>query len=148
MYKYSGDNENYNIVLHDSRATEIFINDNVLSFVFGDGFYVKRNNKSRLYYTDKSEVQFELTLRPENSVTVYVFIWNGEKMFRENLSLKDFIDRVNSGMAFEFLDCYRNDREFLFKGSLLDDRSAECEIIISADKVTYYWNNFFTDYPE
>ncbi|MDE6781079.1 MAG: hypothetical protein K2J40_06440 [Ruminococcus sp.] len=146
MYRYSDNNENYNIILHDSRATEIILNNNILLFVFGDGFYVKRNN--RLYYTDRSEVQFELTFKPESSVTVYVFIWDGERMFREDVSLKDFMERIKSGMEFEFLDCYRNDREFLFKGYLWRDGSAECEIIISADKVTYYWNNVFTDYPE
>lgn len=146
MYKYADNNENYNIILHDSRTTQISLNDNILSFIFKDGFSVKRNNK--LYYTDKSEVQFKLTFKPEASVTIYAFIWNIDKMIREDISLKDFIDRINSGMEFEFLDCYHNDREFLFKGYLWHDASAECEIIISADKVTYYWNDIFTDYPE
>ena len=46
MYKYSDNNENNDIILHDCRADKLLIGEKSISFVFGEGFYVSEKNRN------------------------------------------------------------------------------------------------------
>ena len=44
MYNYSDNNENNDIFLHDCRATKIAFHDNMLSYIFKEGFWEREIN--------------------------------------------------------------------------------------------------------
>lgn len=153
MYKYSDKNENNDISLHDCRANHIELNGKILSFIFNDGIYIGENNKQNPYgklsYTDKAEVRFDLTYKnPDDNITIYVFTEKDEKTIRETIGLHDLIDKINSGMELEFLNCYNGNGSVLFKCWLWfkeEPYHKECVLIISADEITYYWNHMYEE---
>ena len=152
MYKYSDRN---NISLHDCRATKILLIDNTLSFVFKDGFFVSENSEynhlGKLAYTDGSEVRFDLPdKKAEADITVYVYSKSdaGNISIREEIPFRKFAEDINSGMELEFLYSYTGGGSFIFNCWLWFDAEPyhkECELIIFADEVRYFWNNLFAD---
>lgn len=153
MYNYSDNNEKDDISLHDCRATKIVLQDNILSFIFKDGFWVSGNHRNNLSkkssYTDESEVKFKLLDEDiESNITIYVFTDTNEenKTIRESIPLEIFAEDINGGMELEFLYSYKGYQSFVFECWLwFDDEPyhKECVIIISADEVTYSWNTLF-----
>ena len=151
MYKYSTHNENNDISLHDCRATKILFTDNILSFLFKDGFYVcvhnKDNDKRKLSYTDMSEAKFKILY---NDIIIYIFTETDDKdkAIRETISLDTLMEKINGGMELEFISVFKGYQSYIFVCWLWFDFEPyhkECEIILSADKETYYWNTIFTD---
>lgn len=151
MYNYSDNNENNDIFLHDCRATKIESHDNMLSFIFKEGFWVSENNinnfHKKLSYTDESEVKFRIL---NEDITIYIFTNTNEenKAIRESVPLDIFAEKINGGMELEFLYSYKGYQSFIFECWLWFNNEPyhkECVIIISADQVTYNWNTLFTD---
>lgn len=151
MYNYSDNNENNDIFLHDCRATKIAFHDNMLSFIFKEGFWVSENNinnfHKKLSYTDESEVKFRIL---NEDITIYIFTNTNEenKAIRESVPLDIFAEKINGGMELEFLYSYKGYQSFIFECWLWFNNEPyhkECVIIISADEVTYNWNTLFTD---
>lgn len=152
MYQHS---DSSNVSLHDCRATKISYSDNMLSFVFKDGFWVSEhsefNDHKKTAYTDESEVRFRLVYpKIESNITVYVFSEtdNKNKTIREEIPFDRFINDINNGVELEFLYSYSGYNSFVFECWLWFDKKPyhkECVIILSADEVTYFWNNLFVD---
>ena len=152
MWKYS---DNNNISLHDSRATKMKIDDSFITFTFDNGFWILaeniNNSNKKLSCTDKSEVIFHTVYNgAESNVTVYIFTKTDEenKAIREEITPYKLVELVNSGIELEFIYSYKGYQSFLFECWLWFDKEPyhkECEIIISADNVTYNWNSMFVD---
>lgn len=155
MYNYSDNNEKDDISLHDCRATKIVVNDNMLSFIFREGFWVSESNinnfSKKPSYTDESEVKFKTLYKDINSnITIYVFTDTNEKnkQIRESIPLERFIEEINGGTELEFLYSYKGYQSFIFECWLWFENEPyhkECVIIISADEVTYSWNTLFAE---
>lgn len=150
MYKFV-DNQDEHISLHDCRANGISLGDGVLSFVFDNGFWIGAdhtlNPHGEPMYTDKSEVRFHLLYNDiNNDITIYIFTNEGEKTFREELSLDEFVKMINSGSAeIEFLYEYKGYRDVIFECWLWFEEEPyhkECVLIISTDDIKYCWNEF------
>ena len=152
MYQHS---DSINISLHDCRATKILYSDNMLSFVFKDGFEVSEHNKYNNYnktaYTDESEVKFKLlSKKVEANITIYTFSETDNKniSIREEIPFTQFADSINNGMELEFLYSYSGYNSFIYECWLWFNEEPyhkECVLIISADDVKYFWNNIFVD---
>lgn len=149
MYKFSDNNENDDIILHDCRATHISSDGNILTFEFEDGFWIGENNKQNPYgkilCTDKAEVKF--TLPDEDilsNVTVYIFTEENSKTIREEWEFEEFIRKINNGMELEFLYPYKGYDSIIYKCWLWFDEEPyhkSCELIIYENEITYHWNN-------
>ena len=109
----------------------------------------KHNPYKKLSYTDKAEVRFDLTYKnSDDNITIYVFTEEDEKTIREEIGLHDLIDKLNSGMELEFLNCYNGNDSVLFKCWLWFEEEPyhkECVLIISADDITYYWDQMYVE---
>ena len=154
MYKYSDNNENNDIILHDCRADKLLIGEKSISFVFGEGFYVSEKNRNnynkKLSYTDKSEVIFKTLYHTDADVTVYIFSETDKEdtAIRKSISAKQLAEMVNSGMKLEFLYSYKGYQSYIFECWLWSDTEPfhkECVIIISADDVLYNWNVLYAE---
>ena len=154
MYKYSDNNENNDIILHDCRADKLLIGEKSISFVFGGGFYVSEKNRNnynkKLSYTDKSEVIFKTLYHTDTDVTVYIFSETDKEdtAIRKSISAKQLAEMVNSGMELEFLYSYKGYQSYIFECWLWSDTEPfhkECVIIISADDVLYNWNVLYAE---
>ena len=154
MYKYSDNNENNDIILHDCRADKLLIGEKSISFVFGGGFYVSEKNRNnynkKLSYTDKSEVIFKTLYHTDADVTVYIFSETDKEdtAIRKSISAKQLAEMVNSGMELEFLYSYKGYQSYIFECWLWSDTEPfhkECVIIISADDVLYNWNVLYAE---
>ena len=108
MYKYSDNNENNDIILHDCRADKLLIGEKSISFVFGEGFYVSGKNRNnynkKLSYTDKSEVIFKTLYHTDTDVTVYIFSETDKEdtAIRKSISAKQLAEVVNSEWNLNF----------------------------------------------
>lgn len=153
MYMYSDNNEKDDIILHDCRADGISLEGKILRLRFSDGFFIGENNKQNPYGkilgTDEAEIRFDLFYKnPEVSVTAHVFTEENDKTIREDLSLNELMEMIGSGAELEFLSSYRCYKEYLFKCRLWfreEPYDKECELIISADSITYCWNRICED---
>ena len=155
MYKFSDNNENNDISLHDCRAEKIIIGDKSLSFVFENGIYISAENMNnynkKLSYTDKAEIVFDTIHKNiETDVIIYIFSKTEEenKSVREEISLAEFADMMNNGAELEFINSYKGDSAYLFDCWLWfknEPYHKECEIIISAYELTYYWNELYIE---
>ena len=154
MYKYSDNNENNDIILHDCRADKLLIGEKSISFVFGGGFYVSEKNRNnynkKLSYTDKSEVIFKILYHTDTDVTVYIFSETDKEdtAIRKSISAKQLAEMVNSGMELEFLYSYKGYQSYIFECWLWSDTEPfhkECVIIISADDVLSNWNVLYAE---
>lgn len=150
MYQYSDHNEHNDISLHDCRAAKLIIGQNTVTFVFETGIYVLESNSqnynNQLSYTEEAEVVFRTKHRDiRNAVTVYLFTEtaDSDRAIRESVSPAALAEMLGSGMELEFLYAYQGYQSWLFTCWLWSDAEPyhrECEIIISAEEVTYYWN--------
>lgn len=147
MYRYIDHNEKDDISLHDCRATKITFTDGTLSFHFGDGFYVGKdnpNNKTgKFCYTDRSELRFRAS---PDDVTVYIFTETEEetKAIRKTIPLEALAEKLDGGMKLEFTMTYRGYRSFLLEGWLWFDEEPycrECSVYLSAGEADYCWNH-------
>lgn len=155
MYKFSDDNQNNDISLHDCRSSKLLIEGNKLTFVFDEGFFVSENNAQNLIgtpaYTDRSEVVFETPSDdPEDDVTVYLFSDTGEegRSIREEIPLAKLAELLERGMELEFLYKYEGYSSFIFDCWLWFDTEPyhrECELRIPAESVSYRWNELFAE---
>lgn len=155
MYKYSDNNENNDISLHDCRATEMKIENNSFSFTFDNGFYVLEHNKNnpnkKLSYTDRSEVVFHTIYNDiEGNITVYIFSKTDEedKSIREEITPHQLSEMLNKGIELEFLYSYKGYKSYIFECCLwfeTEPYHKECVIIISADNVTFNWNTLYVE---
>ena len=99
MYRYSDNNENNDISLHDCRANKILIGEKSISFIFRDGFYVTDKNSNNynktLSYTDKSEVIFKMPYHVDTDMTVYIFSKTDKEdtAIRKEISANQLADR-------------------------------------------------------
>ena len=152
MYRYSDNNKNNDISLHDCRAKKLVLGDGYISFVFDDGFYVTETNENnynkKLSYTDKSEVVFRT--RYDDSITIYVFSDTEEKgkSVREQITQTHLSKMLDNGTELEFLYEYKGYQSYVFECWLWFDSEPyhkECVIIISSDDVSYNWNSLYTE---
>ncbi len=150
MYKHIEYTDEY-ITLHDCKAEEMRYNNNILSFVFPDGFWImsehKYNESDNIVRTDVAQVEFEVI---DDEIEIYVFDKNSEgKIIREEWGLKNLIHSVNSGdLRIEFADEYKGFESVLFKGYLWSDivpYSKEYELILHIKNATYMWNEIQYD---
>lgn len=155
MFKYSDNNENNSISLHDDRAAKVSFDSGVQTFVFEDGFTVCENNPNnylkKLCYTDRAEVDFKtLSKDIDQDLTVYVFTEtdNERRKLRDEIPFAEFAHMLNNGMELEFLYAYKGYRSYVFECWLWFDYEPyhkECVIMISADEAVYKWNELFSD---
>ncbi|MBQ8965314.1 hypothetical protein [Ruminococcus sp.] len=155
MYRFSDNNANNDIGLHDCRATEFWYDDSTLTFVFDEGFCVLADNRyndlKKNAYTGRAELEFKASYKDiETNMTVYIFTDTEDKnkSIRERISLEQFRDMINSGAELEFLYSYKGYMTYLFECWLWCDttpHTKECMIIISADEVTYKWNELLPE---
>ena len=155
MYKYSDNNSGNDISLHDCRASRILFDSKKITFVFEEGFYLEAENannyNNKLSYTGRSEIVFDtIHKKTETDMIIYVFSDTAEnnKMIREEISPAELAEMMNNGAELEFLYSYKGDSSYLYNCWLrfgTEHYHKECEIIISADNVTYYWNEIFAE---
>lgn len=154
-YKYH-DGKDSNISLHDCRATRASVNNGILSFYFPDGFWIGENHSEnylkKTVSTDESKVDFHLTHKSDDDVTIHIFTDTDEKngkAIREKCGLKNFINFINDGSyELEFLYLYKGYKSIIFYCWIWFDEtpySKECELIISTSKIMYYWNGLCED---
>ena len=70
------------------------------------------------------------------------------KSVREEISLAEFADMMNNGAELEFINLYKGDSAYLFDCWIWfknEPYHKECEIIISAYELTYYWNELYIE---
>lgn len=102
-------------------------------------------------YTDESEVTFKLlSKKVEANITIYTFSQTENKniSIREEITFTQFANSINNGMELEFLYSYSGYNSFIFECWLWfteEPYHKECVLIISADEMTYYWNNLFVN---
>ena len=155
MYKYSHTNEDNSISLHDSRAAKISFDSGVLTFIIKDGFYVTERNVNnfhkKLCYTGRSEVGFKtLSKDIDQDLTVYIFTATDseKRAIRDEISYAEFAQMLDSGMELEFLYAYKGYRYYVYECWLWFDEEPyhkECVLMISADEVSYKWNELFVE---
>ncbi len=155
MYKFSDNNENNDISLHDNRATKVSFDSGVLAFEFDDGFYVTESNSNnylkKLAYTGKSEVAFKTFSKDmDQDLTVYLFTKTDteSRTIRDEIPYAEFAKMLDNGMELEFLYAYRGYRSYVFECWLWFDHEPyhkECVLMISADEVSYKWNELFAE---
>lgn len=155
MYKYTHNTnteiitENEMISLHDCHATQMSLNNYTLSFYFPDGFEVAQGSVSdmKLYYTGASQVDFSLLYSADCAITIYIFTENNGETLRTEYTVEDFMRQLNTdGYSLEFLYAYIGVQTFRFDCWLwFEDEPyhKECELIISAESVTYQWNEMY-----
>lgn len=148
-YLYADRNENGNISLHDCRAEAMHIGDRTLTFCFKEGFSVTADGN--LYQTGEAEVRFHTLYRDINAamtVSLFTETEDPDKSFRESVSPAAFADMLSGGMKLEFLYAYQGEQAWLFHCWLWsheEPHHRECELLIAADSVTYYWNTLYPD---
>lgn len=156
MYKYSGST---GVSLHDNCATEISVSGNIVSFIFKDGFTVLADNPHNTFemsaYTGSSEVRFRLSGKNiGQNITVYIFSETEKEnvMLREEIPFSVLAERINNGSSkLEFITSYISYSgydSYAFVCRLWSNKEPyqrECEVIISADEVQYFWNDLFPD---
>lgn len=156
MYCYS---DVTGVSLHDSRATEINISGNTVSFVFRDGFTVLPDSPHNPFegtaYTGCSEARFRLSGKSaDRNITVYLFSETEKEnvTIREEIPFHELADRINSGSSkLEFITSYRAYDGFdlyAFVCRLWSDEepyNRECEVIIAAGEIEYFWNEMFPE---
>ena len=155
MYKFSDNNENNDISLHDNRATKVSFDAGILTFEFADGFYVTENNANnylkKLAYTGKSEVTFRtLSKEIDQDLAVYIFTKTDteSRTIRDEIPYAEFAKMIDNGMKLEFLYAYKGYRSYVFECWLWFDSEPyhkECVLMISADEVSYKWNELFAE---
>lgn len=157
MYKYCHHTstelitENINVSLHDCKATQILLEDRLLSFTFPDGFWVtkKDNVNEKLFYTDEGQVNFTLLYAADVAVTIYIFTEKNGKTIREELKIEEFIHQINSNLcSLEFLYSYIGYQTFKFDCWIWFDKEPyhkECELVISAQEMSCQWNNMYEE---
>lgn len=157
MYRYfhqtnaEGITEKESVGLHDCRANRMSLQEGILSFYFPDGFYIGRNDSDgrKIFYTDESQVEFPLLYSDEAGITIYVFTEENEKTIREEYTAENFMKLINEKLySLEFLYSYIGFQTFKFDCWLWFDEEPyhkECELIISTEKVLYYWNNMYEE---
>ena len=151
MYKYN-DHNNSNFSLHDCRVKHISYKNDILSFIFHEGFWVLPNtiyNKTNnVVCTDTSQIDFKII---DNDIDIYVFKErkNGT-IIREEWNLDKFIDDVNYGKyELEFINEYIGYKSRLYKCCIWFDREPyhyECEIVLRIENDTYMWNHLKYDH--
>lgn len=149
MFKYS-DNDMENFSLHDCRATSLTFGDSTLTFGFEEGFWYAKGTTMLFRDTGKGEVEFH-TVYPDMHCNIYVdiFEWRTENeddcvALRRNLPFEEFVKLMNSGMKIEFLKEYKGYQSYLYECDLFGCGKygdIEATITISADSITYRWND-------
>lgn len=133
------------ITLHDCEAERIIFDNNVLSFVFSDGFWITDKNpfneSDNIVRTDCSQVDFEII---DDEIEIYVFEKENGRVLREQWEIQSFGKAVNDkDFKVEFIDRYNGTETVLFKGFIHFDRvpfRKECEIILHIVNEKYMWN--------
>ncbi len=155
MYKFF-DRNSESISLHDCRATNVFLNKDVLSFDFADGFWISeknpRNPYRKLLCTDQSQVDFHLLSGDVNAdLTCYVFVKKHGKVIRKTFDYEKLQRKINQkGQELEFLYAYTGYKSVIFECVLWRKKkpySRDCVLIISTDDVKYRWNKICPDKP-
>ena len=137
------------INIHDCKATDIILNDDQLSFVFRDGFFVMHDHSfddEKLHKTDASVMTLHLV--PESladDFTIYVFEEKKKKTIRRALSMDALIELLRSQKAeLEFLYLYKGYQSYLFQCMLCTDKKPyqhECVLLVQAKGISFHWNN-------
>lgn len=148
MYQYCDSDDRY-ITLHDCKAEKMGFENNVLSFIFPDGFWVlpqhPQNQGNDTLRTNTSQVDFEIIDKEIDGISIYVFtkVRNGT-VVREEWELNNFITAVNTGnFQVEFLTQYKSFQSLLFQCWVWFPQSpyhAECEIILHTARAAYRWD--------
>lgn len=140
-----------NVSLHDCKATQISLNDKLLSFLFPDGFWVskKDSDNEKLFYTDEGQVNFTLLYDAKVAVTIYIFTEKDGKIIREELTIEELIHQINEKLcSLEFLYSYIGYQTFKFDCWIwfnTEPYHKECELIISSQEIVYQWNNLYEE---
>ncbi len=143
--------QDINVSLHDCKATKVSLEDEILSFSFPDGFWVrnKDNTDKKLFYTDEGQVNFMLLYADDIAVTIYIFTEKDGKIIREECTIEKFMSQINNGLcSLEFLYSYIGYQTFKFDCWIWFDKEPyhkECELIISAQEIVYQWNNLYEE---
>ncbi len=145
MYKHIEHTAEF-VTIHDSVAEKIVFNNDVLSFVFPDGFWITDKNpfneSDNIVRTDCSQADFEII---DDEIEIYVFTKdeNGQ-VIRDAWDIRSFEKAVNNkDFKVEFVDRYDSFETVLYKGFLRFDKAPffkECEIILNIANEKYMWN--------
>ncbi len=156
LWKYSSDNSDYDITMHDCYATNINVEGNDLVIDFEDGFWVFPTNKvdfdGKAMRTGTSRVIF-YDFEMFGEVYLYkTFRLFGKEVLtiRKKVSLNDLSHKVNSGKwKMEFVEEFCDKRTALL-GGYMDKKNirSEMEWQFTLDYFSgmkYYWNEIHTD---
>lgn len=152
MYKHCDFDDSY-ISLHDCRAEKMKFENDILSFVFPDGFWItekhSQNKSDTAVLTDSSQVDFQIIDEEMDGIEIYVFKRNRKTIVREDWEPVNFINAVNAGdFQLEFITQYKGYQSYLFKCCVWFDvkpYSSECEIILHSENAWYRWNELRYD---
>jgi len=156
MYKFSDNNENDSISLHDCRATKVEIDNDFLTFKFKEGFFVDEDNVKNYFksrsYTGEAEVKFKKVYKnTDSNISIYIFTDTEEKnkSIREAVSPAQFSEMLDNGAELEFLYSYKGYNSYIFECWLWFNSvpriHKECVILVSESEITYSWNELFQE---
>ena len=153
MYQFF-DRNSETISLHDCRATHVFLNKDVVSFDFPDGFWISeknpRNPYGKLLGTDQAQVDFHLLSGDVSADFVcYVFDKKQGKVIRKTFGFDKLARKLDrKGQQLEFLYAYTGYKSVIFECRLWRRKkpaSRECVLILATDDVKYRWNRICPD---
>jgi len=152
---YSDTNQNHDIILHDCFADHIILQKNTLIFQFSEGFSLKASHPQNPFsapaYTGEAEMRMELFYaNPDVNVTIYLIKEEYDGTHRMEISLDEFLKRIEQNEKLEFLYTYQgiDTDDILFRCELHFDKHPyrmECILIISAKETSYHWNEIFQE---
>lgn len=143
--------EDTDVSLHDCKATQISLKNGLLSFSFPDGFWIRKKDSAgkKLFYTDEGQVNFTLLYAADVAVTIYIFTEKNGKTIRKELTIEEFVHQINDKLySLEFFYSYIGYQTFKFDCWIWFDKEPyhkECELIISAQEISYQWNNIYEE---
>ena len=157
MWKYASKNSHPNINLHDCTVKGMRLEERDIVFAFDDqGFWVGKEHPQNPFGQSLRTGEAELRLMNVDadftSISVYhKHSFAKREMFttRRQLSLEDFVAKINSGMwTFEFVDEYYGYRRTMFCGYVHADKKPyliETQIEVFYEESRYSWNEIFKD---
>lgn len=133
------------VSLHDCLVTAIQTRGNDLIFTFDDGFWLfPADPAAPVRATDRAAVVFHLALgqfaeEPE----VILYERKKKRVYLRETPFSVFMERINHGDVFEFVNQYFNCSEVLFRGyfgPVQTFRDCACDLRMTLSGIDFCWN--------
>ena len=133
------------ISLHDCLVTAIQMKGNDLVFTFDDGYWLFPDNPEKpVCATGRAAVVFHLAFeRFAEKPEVILYEREKTRVYRREMPFSVFMERVNNGDVFEFVNQYFNCSEVLFRGYFgpaQTFRNCACDLRMTLTGVDFCWN--------